>query len=229
MSERSWRTPLVVLVCGTMVMGLTFGIRMTYGLWLAPASDGLGWGIDTLSSAMAIQSLGWGVATPILGAIADRWGTGRVVVGAVLSYALGLLLMAGATTQFEAILGIGVLTGIAMGGTTASIVLTAISRVVEDEKKRGLYTGIARDLNNWENHRTNTAYDNQLIVKTFLFQFVNSYFSLFYIAFVKDPDGYWIEIIPQGSGEWERRDVDCCGVHIDGGGGYTGGGSGSKD
>ena len=49
------------------------------------------------------------------------------------------------------------------------------------------------------------------------------------IAFVKDPDGYWIEIIPQGSGEWERRDVDCCGVHIDGGGGYTGGGSGSKD
>ena len=26
------------------------------------------------------------------------------------------------------------------------------------------------------------------------------------IAFVKDPDGYWIEIIPQGS-DWERQDV----------------------
>ena len=48
------------------------------------------------------------------------------------------------------------------------------------------------------------------------------------IAFVKDPDGYWIEIIPQGS-DWERRDVDCCGVHIEKGGGYSGGGSGSKD
>ena len=48
------------------------------------------------------------------------------------------------------------------------------------------------------------------------------------LAFCLDPDGYWIEIIPQGS-DWERRDVDCCGVHIEKGGGYSGGGSGSKD
>ena len=48
-----------------------------------------------------------------------------------------------------------------------------------------VYTGIARDLNNWENHRTNTAYDNQLIVKTFLFRFFNSYASFFYIAFIR--------------------------------------------
>merc|ERR1712232_1262898 len=47
------------------------------------------------------------------------------------------------------------------------------------------------------------------------------------IAFVKDPDGYWVEIIPQGS-TWKTEAVDCMGVHIDGGGGYTGGGSKSK-
>ena len=55
-----------------------------------------------------------------------------------------------------------------------------------------VYTGIARDLNNWENHRTNTAYENQLIVKTFLFRFFNSYASFFYIAFIRswfDPKG----------------------------------------
>ena len=143
MTPRSWRTPFVVLLCGTLVMMVTFGVRMTYGLWLAPASDDLGWGIETLSFAMAIQSLVWGIATPIAGAIADRWGTGRVVVCAGIAFAAGLLVMANATTPFEAILGIGVLTGIAMGGSLSPIILAAISRVVSDDKKRGIYVGIA--------------------------------------------------------------------------------------
>ena len=124
-------------------MAVTFGVRLTYGIWLAPASVDLGWGIDTLSFAMAIQSLVWGVATPFAGAVADRWGTGRVVVFAGITFALGLLLMANATTPFEAIIGIGVLTGVAMGCSMAPIILTAIARVVHDEKKRGYYAGIA--------------------------------------------------------------------------------------
>eukprot|EP00947_MAST-08B_sp_MAST-8B-sp1_P003424 g3424.t1 len=46
------------------------------------------------------------------------------------------------------------------------------------------------------------------------------------LAFIKDPDGYWIEVLahsPQA-----ERPVDCCGVHIDGGDGYSGGGSGGS-
>ena len=76
--------PFVVLLCGTMVMMVTFGVRMTYGLWLAPASSDLGWGIETQSFAMAIQALAWGIATPFAGAVADRWGTrpGAPTVGA---------------------------------------------------------------------------------------------------------------------------------------------------
>ena len=51
--------------------------------------------------------------------------------------------MANATTRFEAIFGIGVLTGIAMGCAMGPIILAAVSRVVPDERKRGIYTGIA--------------------------------------------------------------------------------------
>jgi hypothetical protein len=47
------------------------------------------------------------------------------------------------------------------------------------------------------------------------------------LAFVKDPDGYWIEIIHQGEPRATKPEVDCLGVHINGGGGYTGGGDGS--
>lgn len=48
-----------------------------------------------------------------------------------------------------------------------------------------LYADVARRLNERENHRTETAHADALILKTFTFQFVNSYASLFYIAFVK--------------------------------------------
>jgi hypothetical protein len=48
-----------------------------------------------------------------------------------------------------------------------------------------LYEGMAIWLNNLENHRTDTLYEDALIAKTFVFQFVNSYGSMFYIAFVK--------------------------------------------
>ena len=36
-----------------------------------------------------------------------------------------------------------------------------------------------------ENHRTQTQYDDALIIKLFAFQFTNSYSSLFYIAFFR--------------------------------------------
>ena len=44
---------------------------------------------------------------------------------------------------------------------------------------------VAVKLNDWENHETESSYNNALVVKLFLFQFVNSYNSLIYIAFFK--------------------------------------------
>mmetsp|Transcript_24178 Transcript_24178/g.4042 ORF Transcript_24178/g.4042 Transcript_24178/m.4042 type:complete len:145 (+) Transcript_24178:1297-1731(+) len=48
-----------------------------------------------------------------------------------------------------------------------------------------IYKRVAKWLNNWENHETESKYANSLAVKMFLFQFFNSYSSLFYIAFGK--------------------------------------------
>jgi anoctamin-10/anoctamin-7 len=48
-----------------------------------------------------------------------------------------------------------------------------------------IYSDVALKLNNYENHRTDTEYEDALITKTFLFEFVNSFISLFYTAFVK--------------------------------------------
>ncbi len=143
MPRRSWQTPFLILLCATGVVVISMGVRMTYGLWMPQASRDLGWGLAELSFAMGFQALMWGVAAPFAGSVADRYGAGRVVVFAGVTYTAGLVLMAHATTQAEAVFSIGVLTGFAMGASTFPIVLAIISRAVEDPRKRALYLGIA--------------------------------------------------------------------------------------
>ena len=48
-----------------------------------------------------------------------------------------------------------------------------------------LYGTVAMSITDWENHRTQSDWERLLVTKTFLFRFINSYFSFFYIAFAK--------------------------------------------
>lgn len=48
-----------------------------------------------------------------------------------------------------------------------------------------IYRKVAFFFTEWENHRTESEWENSFIIKNAVFQFVNSYTSLFYIAFVK--------------------------------------------
>ena len=48
-----------------------------------------------------------------------------------------------------------------------------------------VYRYLAEYLNEFENHRTKTRHYDALITKTYLFQFINSYVALFYIAYIK--------------------------------------------
>ena len=47
-----------------------------------------------------------------------------------------------------------------------------------------VYERLAGRLNRWENHRTQTEFTDMIIAKAFFFQFINNYFTLFYIAFL---------------------------------------------
>lgn len=65
--------------------------------------------------------------------------------------------------------------------TVLSSVLNAISILILSR----IYNTLAHWLTEWENHRTQTKFDDALIFKLFAFQFVNSYASCFYIAFFR--------------------------------------------
>ena len=49
-----------------------------------------------------------------------------------------------------------------------------------------LFESIASALTRWENHRTQSDVDNAIIAKNFVFQFINNYFVLFYIAYLRE-------------------------------------------
>jgi anoctamin-10/anoctamin-7 len=68
---------------------------------------------------------------------------------------------------------------------TRGLIITSVINAVQIQVLNFVYALVANQLNNWENHRTQSDWENALIAKTFLFKFINSYNSLFYIAFFK--------------------------------------------
>ena len=126
----AWRTPLVIITCGCLIGAIGFGPRAALGLFLTPMSSAYGWGRDVFALALAIQVLIWGAATPFAGAIADRFGSLRVLsVGAVL-YCAGLVLMSYSTTPVMLNVSAGVLTGLGIAGTSFTLVLAAFSKLM---------------------------------------------------------------------------------------------------
>lgn len=72
-----------------------------------------------------------------------------------------------------------------VGGTQLGGIITALINAIQIQVLNAIYNVIAIRLTQYENHRTDTEYEDSLIAKTFIFQFVNSFASLFYIAFIK--------------------------------------------
>jgi MFS family permease len=135
-----WRTPAVVVLCGCLIAMISFGPRSSLGFFLTPLSQTNHWGRDVFALALAIQNLLWGIGQPFAGAIADRFGTNRVLcVGAVL-YALGLAIMAQSTTPEVLDLSAGVLIGLGLSGCSFNIVLGAFGKLLP-EKWRPLSFG----------------------------------------------------------------------------------------
>ena len=124
-----------VLICGAAIVTLSMGIRHGFGLWLTPVTVERGWSRETFAFALAVQNLAWGIAGPLTGALADRWGAFRVLIAGGVLYALGLVVMGMATSGVAFLGGTGLLLGAAQSGTTYAVVYGVIGRNVAPEKR----------------------------------------------------------------------------------------------
>ncbi|MBB3064726.1 MFS transporter [Limibacillus halophilus] len=134
-SKSSWRTPLVVILCAGVVLSLNMGIRQTFGLFITPMNESIGISVGSFSLAVAVQNLLWGLATPIMAAMSDRFGTARMLVGGGLLYAVGLATMAFMGNEAGVHFGGGILVGMAVAACGFPMVLGAVARLTPPETR----------------------------------------------------------------------------------------------
>ena len=124
-----------VLLCGAAIVTLSMGIRHGFGLWLTPVTVDRGWSREAFAFALAVQNLAWGVAGPLTGALADRFGAFRVLLAGGALYALGLVVMGLSTSALGFLGGAGLLLGAAQSGTTYAVIYGVIGRNVAADKR----------------------------------------------------------------------------------------------
>ncbi|NCU53447.1 MAG: MFS transporter [Candidatus Fonsibacter lacus] len=135
-----FRQPIFVLIAGSILLALAFGIRHSFGIFLIPISEKNQWGREVFAMGLAFQNLMWGIWQPFTGRISDKIGAGVVVLVGAILYSLGLFLMGTLSTKTGFVIASGIL-GIGISGVTFPI-FGAISRSVTPEK-RSVSIGIA--------------------------------------------------------------------------------------
>ncbi|PIW29869.1 MAG: MFS transporter [Rhodospirillales bacterium CG15_BIG_FIL_POST_REV_8_21_14_020_66_15] len=131
-----------VAFAGCLIGSLNLGTRTTFGLFQTDILRDLAIAPSDFGLAIAVQNLMWGVATPFMGAVADKYGSMRMMILGALLYAAGLWVMGTADGLVGFHVGAGLLIGIGMGGVGFGVVLGAVGRRVPVEQ-RSLALGVA--------------------------------------------------------------------------------------
>ena len=126
---------VAVIAAACLISLIGFGIRSSFGLYLEPITTERGWSRETFALALAIQNLLWGMGVPVAGAIADRFGTSKVIALGAAVYAAGVAGMALSDTALTLYLTGGLFVGLGVAFASFSLVLAAIARVIGPERR----------------------------------------------------------------------------------------------
>ncbi|MBS3021731.1 L-lactate transporter [Comamonas sp. PE63] len=130
-NQKTWS---LVLVASAILM-ITMGARQSMGLFLSPLNTHTGLGIANISFAMAVAQLVWGAVQPVFGAVADRWGPGRVIVLGAFMLAAGSALTTQVTSQWGLIFAVGLLSAAGAGAGSFSILIGATAQRIPVERR----------------------------------------------------------------------------------------------
>jgi MFS family permease len=120
---------------------VTMGARQSLGLFVSPLNTTTGLGIATISLALAIGQFTWGAIQPIAGAVADRYGPGRVLVVGLIVLSIGTALTPFMSSGFGLMVSLGVLAAIGSGAGSFSVLIGAASQKLAAHE-RGKSAGI---------------------------------------------------------------------------------------
>jgi MFS family permease len=135
------RGQIWVIAAAGLVFALVFGVRQSVALFIGDINSATGLGIAAISLAFACAQLMWGITQPVAGAIADKYGTGRVIAAGAVLVMLGTVLTPHATSTWMLILLIGVVSAGGAGMAGMGVLMSAVARALPAEV-RGLATGM---------------------------------------------------------------------------------------
>jgi MFS family permease len=122
-------TALITLIAACGVVLISLGVRQTFGLFFMDFKNDLNVSITQSGLAIGIQMLMWGLAGPIFGVIADKYGGHKAIGLAFIFYILGIyFLYSGPNTGLFFQIDLGLLVGIGLGGTAISIPMSIVGK-----------------------------------------------------------------------------------------------------
>jgi len=116
------------------------GFRAVPSVLIDPLHEEFGWSRATISAAVSINLVLFGLISPFAAALMDRLGMRRVVVGALVLVAAGSGLTVFMTASWQLLLCWGVLVGVGTGSMSMAFVATVTGRWFV--KHRGLVSGV---------------------------------------------------------------------------------------
>jgi MFS family permease len=116
------------------------GFRSTPSVMLRPLHDEFGWSLGTISAAVSVNLLLYGLTAPFAAALMDKFGIRRVVLAALVLIATGSGLTVFMTASWELVLLWGVLVGLGTGSMALGFAAVIASRWFF--ARRGLVTGV---------------------------------------------------------------------------------------
>jgi predicted MFS family arabinose efflux permease len=142
MSEATRRAAFwLVMLAAAGTFALTMGVRQSMGLFLPALNTSTGLGLGSISLAFAFGQLWWGLTQPFAGALADRYGAGRILVVGAALVAIGTFVTPLMTSTPGLIFAIGVLAAGGAGMAGPAVLMSASMRMI-DPARRGMATGI---------------------------------------------------------------------------------------
>ncbi|MGE0874061.1 MAG: MFS transporter [Burkholderiales bacterium] len=130
----------VTLVAAAILM-VTMGTRQSMGLFVSPINSSTGLGVVAISFAMAVAQFAWGAVQPIAGAVADRYGPGRVIAAGLVIMAVGTALVPFMSSTWGLVFTIGLLSAIGSGAGSFSVLIGAVAQRLPAER-RGMASGV---------------------------------------------------------------------------------------
>ncbi len=117
----------MVVACTVLVMALSSGTRMSFGIALVPLSAQFGWTRTTLATIATISGIVTGLLQLIMGVLVDRIGPKRLLGAGVTLLGLGVWLLTTATTVWQFGLAYGLLGGVGLAATQQVVASTLVA------------------------------------------------------------------------------------------------------